>query len=92
MVTTRRRYKGKVYETHLLRRTYRDGGKVKNETVGNLSHLPPDVIELVRRALRGERFAPATEMFGVTASRIHGAPGAVLKAADATLASMGHPR
>ena len=33
VVTTRRRYKGKVYETHLLRRTYREGGKVKNETV-----------------------------------------------------------
>ncbi len=61
VATSRRHYKGKVYVTHLLRRTYREGGKVKNETVGNISHLPPAVIELVRRALRGERFVPAEE-------------------------------
>ena len=28
------------YVTHLLRRSYREGGKVKNETLANLSHLP----------------------------------------------------
>ena len=80
VVTTRRGYKGKLYETHLLRRTYREDGKVKNETVGNLSHLPREVIELVRRALRGEKFAPASELFEVTASRIHGDTHAVLTA------------
>jgi len=32
---TRRHYKGKEYTTTLLRRSYREGGKVKNETVGN---------------------------------------------------------
>src|ERR1700682_2093717 len=53
VVTTRRTYKGRVYETHLLRRSYRDGDQVKNETLGNLSHLPAPVIDLVRRALRG---------------------------------------
>ena len=45
VVTTRRRYKGRVYATHLLRRSYREDGKVKNETVGNLSHLPEPLIE-----------------------------------------------
>jgi len=30
VVTTRRQYKDKVYETHLLRRSYREDGKVKN--------------------------------------------------------------
>ena len=59
VVTTRRHYKDRVYETHLLRRSYREGGKVKNQTVGNLSHLPPHIIELVRGALKGERYAPA---------------------------------
>jgi hypothetical protein len=54
VVTTRRTYKGRVYETHLLRRSYREGDRVKNETLGNLSHLPAPVIDLVRRALRGE--------------------------------------
>jgi hypothetical protein len=47
-----------VYTTHLLRRSYRDGDKVKNETLGNLSHLPDHVIELVRRSLRGEALVP----------------------------------
>jgi len=54
VATTTRRYQGKVYQTHLLRRTFREGGKVKHETVGNLSHLPPHVIELVRAALRND--------------------------------------
>jgi transposase len=34
VVTTVREYKGKVYRTHLLRRSYRDGGKVRNEALG----------------------------------------------------------
>lgn len=54
VATTRRTYKGKVYETHLLRRTYREGGKVKHQTLGNLSHLPPDLIDTIRRRLQGE--------------------------------------
>ena len=54
VATTRRRYKGKLYETHLLRRSYREGGKVKHQTLGNLSHLPPDLIETIRARLRGD--------------------------------------
>ena len=56
VATIRRRYKDKVYETHLLRRSYREDGKVKHETLGNISHLPSHVVELVRRSLAGERF------------------------------------
>lgn len=59
VVTTKREYKGKVYCTHLLRRSYREDGKVKNETLGNLSHLPDSVIDLIRRSLAGETFVPA---------------------------------
>jgi transposase len=54
VATTKRTYKGRVYETHLLRRTYRDGDQVKHQTLGNLSHLPPDLIETIRRRLRGD--------------------------------------
>lgn len=54
VATTTRVSKGKVYESHLLRRTYREGGKVKHETIGNISHLPLDVIEFIRGRLRGE--------------------------------------
>ena len=59
IVTTSRRYKDRVYTTHLLRRSYREGGKVKNQTVGNLSHLPDPVIEMIRQALGGRRLVPA---------------------------------
>jgi transposase len=52
VATTRRVYKGRVYETHLLRRTYRDGDQVKHQTLGNLSHLPADLIEIIRQRLR----------------------------------------
>ncbi len=33
VVTTRRHYKDKVYETTLLRRSYREAGKVKNRVI-----------------------------------------------------------
>lgn len=54
VATTKRVYKGKTYQTHLLRRTFRKDGKVQHETLGNLSHLPDDLIELIRQRLRGE--------------------------------------
>jgi hypothetical protein len=59
VATTRRHYKDQVYETHLLRRSYREDGKVKTETLGNLSHLPAETIDLIRRSLKGEQFVPA---------------------------------
>jgi transposase len=72
VVTTKRKYKGKVYCTHLLRRSYREDGKVKNETLGNLSHLPDSVIDLIRRSLAGETFVPAGQVFEISSSRSHG--------------------
>ncbi|MHB8332678.1 MAG: IS1634 family transposase [Candidatus Dormibacteria bacterium] len=62
VATTRRHYKGKVYEAHLLRRSYRENGKVKNQTLGNISHLPPDLIEIIRRRLAGEKFVPGQDL------------------------------
>ena len=58
-------------------RTARDG-KVRNTTVGNLSHLPEPVIDLVRRALRGETLVPAEAALQVLRSRPHGHVAAVL--------------
>jgi len=79
VVTTHRHYKGKVYTSHLLRRTYRKDGKVQNETVGNLSHLPPETIELVRESLRGRRFVPADQSgFRILRSWPHGHVAATL--------------
>ena len=82
VVTTRRRYKGRVYATHLLRRSYREGEKVKNETVGNLSHLPEPLIEVIRRALRGETFVPVGERLQVVRSLPHGHVQAVRVGGD----------
>ncbi len=77
VVTTKREYKGRVYTCHLLRRSYREDGKVKNQTLGNLSHLPDTVVEIIRRSLRGEEFTPAQERFEIVASKAHGAIQAV---------------
>ena len=76
VATTRRTYQGKVYQTHLLRRTYRQGGKVKHQTLGNLSHLPEDLIELIRRRLRGEIVVPRP--WRIVRSLPHGHVAAVL--------------
>ncbi|MBI3457251.1 MAG: hypothetical protein HY002_15855, partial [Candidatus Rokubacteria bacterium] len=39
-----RTHGGRHYRSYLLRRTYRDAGKVKHETLGNLSRLPAATI------------------------------------------------
>jgi len=39
---------------HLLRRSFRDGGKVRKETLANLSQLPPEAITAVRAVLAGQ--------------------------------------
>lgn len=74
--------KGKVYQSHLLRRTFREGGKVKHQTLGNLSRLPPEVIELIKGALRGETYVPRSEAFEIIRSLPHGHVAAVMGAMD----------
>ncbi len=75
---TRRHYKGKVYETALLRRSYREGGKVKNETVGNLSHLPPEAIDAIKATLAGKTLVDVDDAFAIERSLPHGHVAAVL--------------
>jgi hypothetical protein len=58
----------RVYTAHLLRRSYREGGKVRKETLANLSHLPEEVIALIRGALRGQRYLAADEAFQIERS------------------------
>ena len=82
MSTHRRHYVGKDgvvrdYETHLLRRSYRQDGKVKNETVANLSHLPGELIEIIRASLAGQAFVPAATAATVTRTLPHGHVAAV---------------
>ena len=73
-----------MYQTHLLRRTYREEGKVKHQTLGNLSHLPPDLIETIRRRLRGES-SPDSRPWKIVRSFPHGHVAATL----GTLKSVG---
>jgi hypothetical protein len=65
------------YSSAYLRRTYRDGGKVKNETVANLSALPGHVIDLIDAGLKGQQLVPAGDAVTITASLPHGHAAAV---------------
>src|SRR5665647_3283084 len=65
------------YVSHLLRRTYRDGTRVKHETLANLSPLPEAAIEAVRAAPAGKTLVVGGEGLGVTGSRPHGHGAAV---------------
>jgi transposase len=78
VATTRRVYKGKTYVTHLLRRSIRKGATVTHETLGNLSHLPDNLIDIIKRSLKGETFVPAAETFRTTRTLPHGHVEAVL--------------
>ncbi len=68
VVTNTIRRGDRVYTATLLRRSYREGGKVKKQTLANLSHLPEEVIELIRGALRGQRYVAADEALEVVRS------------------------
>jgi hypothetical protein len=67
----------KDYSSAYLRRTYRDGGTVKNETVANLSALPDHVIDLIDAGLKGQQLVPAAGAVTITASLPHGHVAAV---------------
>ncbi|MDQ6775040.1 MAG: IS1634 family transposase, partial [Actinomycetota bacterium] len=68
VVTSERRAGEAVYRSTLLRRSYREGGKVKKETLANLSHLPPEAVEAIRRVLRGESLMNAQDAFEIERS------------------------
>ncbi len=72
------RQKGREYTSVLLRNSYREDGKVKKQTLANLSHLPPATIDLVERSLRGEHFLSAADALEIRRSLPHGQVVAVL--------------
>jgi hypothetical protein len=67
----------RTYERHLLRRSYRDGGKVRKETLANLSHLPPQAIAAVRAVLAGKTLVEADGAVQVERALPHGHAAAV---------------
>src|ERR1700682_2494583 len=52
--------------------------KVKHRTLGNLSHLPERLIDIIRRSLQGESFVTPAEAFRTVATKPHGHVEAVL--------------
>jgi hypothetical protein len=71
----------RVYESVLVRRTYRDGAKVRHETLANLSALPAEAVSAIEAILKGERLVPAGQAVTITAAAPHGHVAAVHAAA-----------
>jgi hypothetical protein len=67
----------KDYSSAYLRRTYREAGKVKNETVANLSALPDHLIDWIDAGLKGQQLVPAAGAVTITGSLPHGHAAAV---------------
>ena len=67
----------RVYESVLVRRTYRDGSKVRHETLANLSALPAEAVSAIEATLKGERLVPAGQAVTITAAAPHGHVAAV---------------
>jgi len=82
-----RKYKDREYVSHLLRRSYREAGKVRHETLGNISALPEPTIELIRQSLAGKNHVLAGEGFEIERSLPHGHVAAVM----AQAAKLGFP-
>ncbi len=76
-----RRHGERVYTYWLVRRSVREGKRVRHETVANVSKLPAAAIEALRRALAGETLVGADELFATERSLPHGHVQAVLVAA-----------
>jgi hypothetical protein len=85
------------YESRYLRRTYRDGGKVRHETLANLSGLPGQAVDAIEAALKGTPLVPAGHAVAITGSLPHGHVAAVHAIArelglPALLGPAGRPR
>lgn len=65
------------YESVLVRRSYRDGKKVRHETLANLSKLPAEVIEAIEATLKGQALVPAGAECHIVRSLPHGHVAAV---------------
>ena len=64
----------------LLRESFREGKKVHKRTLGNISKLPMDQVEAIRRVLKGEQLVSTDELFEIITdgSPAHGNVEAVM--------------
>jgi hypothetical protein len=70
--------KGKVYESVLVRQSYRVGQQVKHRTLASLTRLPAHVIDAVERAIQGGPAVVSGGELTVTHSWPHGHVAAAL--------------
>src|SRR5207245_7325353 len=77
-----RKYKDREYVSWLLRRSYREAGKIRHDTLANLSALPTEAIEAVRACLAGATLVEAGSGFEIERSLPHGHVAAVWAMAD----------
>ena len=82
VVTTVRKYKDREYRAHLLRRSYREDGKVKKETLGNITALGDDLVAVVRAGLQGKQVGALEALLSPVRSRPHGHVRAVARAME----------
>ena len=78
VATIRRQHGERVYESHLIRRSVREGKRVRHETIANVSKLPPAAIDALRRALAGEALVAGEEAFVIERSLPAGTSPAAL--------------
>lgn len=78
-----RKYKDREYVSWLLRRTYREDGKIRHETLGNISALPEVTIEMIRASLAGKTVVVADEAAVIERSLPHGHVAAICAQAKA---------
>jgi Transposase DDE domain len=71
------------YVSWLVRRSFREGGKVRHETLANLSALPLPAIEAVRASLAGKTLVAAGDQLRTVRSLPHGHVAAVWAQATA---------
>ena len=64
--------------TVLLREGWREGKKVRKRTLANLSKLPPEAVQVLKRVLRGETLVSAEDELCIERSLPHGAVAAVV--------------
>jgi len=69
---------GQEYTSYLLRRSFREGGKVRHENLGNLSHLPLPIIDAIRKMLQGRTLVDLDDSFEIERSLPHGHVAAAL--------------
>lgn len=60
------------YESILVRRTFREGAKVRHETLANLSKLPAETVAAVEATLKGQTLVSVGSEFTITRSLPHG--------------------